>query len=454
MDEISPQKGPQEQFLSSSADIAIYGGAAGGGKSWALLFDPLRHVSNPEFSSTIFRRTTPQIKNQGALWDESEKIYSPFGGDPVEHVLKWKFPSGAKINFAHLEHDKTVKNYQGSQICHLGFDELTHFTAKQFWYMVSRNRSMCGVRPYIRATTNPDADSWVAELISWWIDEKTGYPIPERAGILRWFVRVGDKIIWADSPQGLEDYKNDSGTPIPPKSLTFIPAKLSDNQVLMRADPGYEANLMALGRVERERLLDGNWKIRPKAGLYFNRSWLEFIDEPPVGLRECRGWDFAATPKTQDNDPDWTSGTKLGIDNDNTIYILDHVTDRVSSLGAKKMVKSCHEIDGKRCKIAIPQDPAAAGKSHANDVIRYMAGASIQARPVSGDKILRFSPFSSQAEAGNVKIVRGPWNKDYIESLEGFPQAKHDDDVDSTSEAYNDLVSSKVTNIPQIRRRI
>src|SRR5436305_14925946 len=72
------------------------------------------------------------------------------------------------------------------------FDELTHFTAHQFFYMVSRNRSTCGVRPYIRATCNPDADSWVADFLAWWIDPQTGLPIPERAGVLRYYIRVAE----------------------------------------------------------------------------------------------------------------------------------------------------------------------------------------------------------------------------------------------------------------------
>src|SRR3954454_4436898 len=96
-----------------------------------------------------------------------------------------------------------VYNWQGAQIALICFDELTHFRAHQFFYMVSRNRSTCGVRPYIRATCNPDADSWVAEFLAWWIDPETGLPIPERAGVMRYYVRVSDKIIWADRPEEL-----------------------------------------------------------------------------------------------------------------------------------------------------------------------------------------------------------------------------------------------------------
>jgi len=138
--EIRPQEGPQTAFLSSPADIAIYGGAAGGGKSWALLAEPLRNISNPKFGAVIFRRTTTQIRNEGGLWDESSHMYAPLGGDPKDMTLDWRFPSGANISMAHLEYDKSVLNWQGSQIPLLCFDELTHFSARQFFYMMSRNR--------------------------------------------------------------------------------------------------------------------------------------------------------------------------------------------------------------------------------------------------------------------------------------------------------------------------
>jgi hypothetical protein len=222
----------------------------------------MRHKHNPQFGGVIFRRTSVQIRNEGGLWDESRKIYPLAGGDPKEHDLWWRFPSGASVSFAHLQHEDTVLDWHGSQIPFLGFDELTHFTSKQFWYMISRNRSMCGVRPYVRATCNPDCDSWVADLIAWWINQDTGYPITERAGVIRWFVRVGDEIHWGDNPAELLNWKDTEGNPIPPKSITFIPSKLTDNQALMRADPGYIANLMSLPLVERERLLGGNWKIK------------------------------------------------------------------------------------------------------------------------------------------------------------------------------------------------
>lgn len=445
---IRPQPGPQEKFLASPADIAIYGGAAGGGKTWALLLEPLRHSANPQFGAVIFRRNTTQIRNQGGLWDASSHLYPVAGAKPREHVLTWDFASGSSLTFAHLEHDKTIYSYQGSEIPLIGFDELTHFSEKQFWYMLSRNRSMCGVRPYVRATCNPEADSWVADFISWWIDQETGLAIPERSGVLRWFVRIGDAIVWGDKPEDLADYtqpdENGDPQPIPPKSVTFIAASLRDNKALMQSDPGYMANLMALPTVERERLLGGNWKIRPAAGLYFKREWVTPVDAAPSDIRIVRGWDLASTPKTEGNDPDWTCGTKMGVTPDGRYFVLDHKADRLSPSGVERLVKGTAEHDGLRVGIDIPQDPGQAGKSQRTTYTRLLAGFDVRFKPVTGDKITRFSAFSAQAEAGNVYVVRGAWNERWYRELENFPppdgSAGHDDDADSTSQAFNALV--------------
>lgn len=442
---IKPQAGPQENFLASPADIVIYGGSAGGGKTWGLLMEPLRHVGNPGFGAVIFRRSTVQIRNEGGLWDESMNLYPSAGGDPKEHSLTWKFPSGATISMAHLEHDKTVLNWQGAQIALEMFDELTHFSESQFFYMMSRNRSMCGVRPYIRCTCNPDADSWVAKFIAWWINQDTGYAIPERAGKLRWFVRVGEVLHWADSPKELSKFtmvdENDQVVPIPPKSVTFIPAKLTDNKALMAADPGYMATLLALPMVERERLLGGNWKIRPAAGLYFNRSWVEVVDAAPAGLRIARGWDLAATPKIDTNDPDWTAGVKIGKTPDGRYIVLDARKDRKAPAGVEVMVKNTASQDGYSTEISLPQDPGQAGKSQMASYAKVLDGYNVRSSPESGDKITRFSPFSAQAEAGNVMVLRGAWNNDWFDELEAFPEADKDDQVDATSRAYNHLLN-------------
>lgn len=436
---IRPQPGPQEAALSCPADILIYGGAAGGGKSWALLLEPVRHSDNPEFGAVIFRRTYTQITNEGGLWDESAKLYPLLDATPVTGDLYWRFPSGAKVSFAHLQHEKNVHDWQGAQVPLFGFDELTHFTAKQFWYMLSRNRSMCGVQPYIRATTNPDADSWVAELIEWWIDQESGLPIPERAGVLRWFVRVGDKLVWADTPEELTAKYPD----IPPKSLTFIPAKLEDNKALMDADPAYRANLLALPKVERERLLGGNWKIRPSAGEYFKRSYFRVIEAAPVGGATVRAWDLAATEKEREkDDPDWTVGLRV-TRTPGGRFVVEHMERMRESPGkVRKSIKNLADQDGRGVRVRLPQDPGQAGKAQAQEFVALLAGHTVRTKPVTGDKTVRAGPASSQAEAGNIDVVKAPWNEEFFAELENFPQGTHDDIVDALSDAIDELANA------------
>ena len=318
--------------------------------------------------------------------------------------------------------------------------------------MLSRNRSTCGIRPYVRCSTNPDADSWVAEFIAWWIDQSTGSPIPERSGIIRWFARVNEEIIWADSRAALVEKHPESE----PKSLTFIPARLEDNAILMRVDPGYRANLLALPRVERERLLGGNWKVRPAAGLYFRRDKCQVIDAIPNGTDFVRGWDLASTPKTEGNDPDYTAGCKIGRMPGGRFVVAHHFRMRGSPLDVERTVLNMASQDGHDCRIAIPQDPAQAGKFQAQHYAKLLAGYSVRIRPTrtgsnstaanspKGAKIARFEPFSAQAEAGNVDILRGPWNEQLFTALEAFPESLHDDDVDAVSEAFNLLVSEQV----------
>lgn len=267
---IRPQEGFQLKFLSTKADIAIGGGAAGVGKTFSLLTEPLRHINVKDFGGVIFRRTSPQIRLEGGLWDTSMKMYNHVGARPKESSLEWIFPKGAKLKFSHLEYEKNKNDWQGAQIPFIAFDELTHFTESMFFYLLSRNRSTCGVKPYVRATCNPDPDSWVLKLIEWWIDSETGFPIPERDGVVRYFIKYGEDYIWGDSFDEvkekawffLEDmvWKSDLAPENFIKSITFISGSVYDNRELLAIDPNYLANLLSQDEATRLSLLDGNWK--------------------------------------------------------------------------------------------------------------------------------------------------------------------------------------------------
>ena len=443
VESIGPQPGPQEAFLSTNADIAVYGGAAGGGKTYALLLEPLRHIDNPHFGAVIFRRDAVQITNEGGLFDTSFQIYAQIDAMPkLSPHRTWIFPTGATITFNHLHNEYDVNHWQGAQIPFIGYDELTHFEESQFWYMLSRNRSTCGVRPYIRATTNPDADSWVAELVDWYINPDTGYPIFERSGKIRWFVRIDGKLVWANSRQEL---LNDHPGLIP-KSFTFIPATLSDNKILNDHDPEYRANLLQLNRVERERLLAGNWKIKHSTGSYFPQLCVQVISAIPTDvIMWVRRWDLAATEPSETNpSPSATASVLMGKRANGRIVIADGINIRKPANIVRDVLLNVATQDRsnyKRVITVIPQDPGQAGKDQSANLIAYLAGHRVKAVRETGPKETRAEPLSAQWQAGNIDVVEGVWNKNYLNEMASFPSEEHDDYVDASSGAYLECVS-------------
>ena len=443
---IKPQPGAQEKFLASSADIVVYGGAAGGGKTYSLLLECLRHADNPCFNAVVFRRQSNQITNAGGLWDTAINIYSQLGAtfksSPSPQVI---FPSGARISFNHLQLDRDVYNWQGAQLCFCAFDELVHFTEKQFFYMLSRNRSTCGVKPYIRATTNPDADSWVADFLSWWINQETGYPIPERSGVIRYLYRTDGELIWGDTVQELVDkYHAD---PALCKSVTFIASSIYDNKILLEANPEYLANLNGLDIVEKERLLKGNWKIRPSAGLYFKRENIRIVQTIPERLISvCRSWDLAATEITNENkNPDRTAGVLMGRLKSGEFIVLDVIRRAANAADVRRMIVQTAKADRADYglhTITLPQDPGQAGKDQAATYVKALAGYKVRTAPVTGSKIVRAVPVSAQWQGGNVLLLAGDWNKEYLQEMEGFPDALHDDMVDASSDAFKNVANA------------
>lgn len=446
-----PQEGPQIRFLQSSADICIYGGAAGGGKTYALLLAALRHIRVQGFSYTIFRKNYKQIFNPGGLWDEACGI---FGSLPRarDHISdgSWHFYGEkgllSKVSFAYIERNSDCNSYQGSQFCYIGFDELTHFSEYIFFYMLSRNRSTCGVKPRVLATCNSDAESWVAKFVEWWIDQDTGYPIPERSGVKRWFIRRDEILYWANTCEELWERfglrtKEERQEP---KSVTFIMSNVYDNKELLRINPGYLANLKAMPEVERERLLRGNWKIKPAAGLYFKRTQVgEMLQNVPLDVvRWVRAWDLAATSEDEGGNPAYTAGVLMGKRSNGRYVIANVVNVRLSASEVRQTVKMNAAMDiarYKRVRVRLPKDPGQAGKDQAQSYIKFMAGYDVCTVAESGSKESRAEPVAAQWQAGNFDVVIGDWNEEYFAQLESFPASKYKDMVDATSSAFAEI---------------
>ena len=254
---LEAQSGKQDEFVHNSADIVFYGGHAGSGKTFGLVLIPLMFYDDPTFNGVIFRRTYPEIANPGGLWDEMVKVYPLLGAQSANH--SWTFPSGMQIRAAHMQHEKDKHSYQGAQVVYFAFDELPHFTKTQFFYIASRNRKADSKTiPFIRATMNADADSWVAKFIDWYIGED-GFAREDRSGVVRWFIVKNDVEIWEDTREELVRQFPDEH----PLSFTFINATLDDNPVFLKTEgEAYRAKLSSLDEVQKQRLMYGNWRIK------------------------------------------------------------------------------------------------------------------------------------------------------------------------------------------------
>lgn len=456
MTEIRPNPGRQTQFLASSADLCIYGGAAGGGKSFALLLEALRHINRPGYVAKIFRRTYAEATGPGSLWDATHNLYALVGGTPNESNLTWTFPSGAQIGLGHLQHEKDRFAHMGAEYAFIGFDELTRFTEDQFWFLLSRNRSTCGIKPYIRATCNPDPDHFVKRIIRWWLDDDGRFPNLDRAGVIRWMARDGNDIVWqTDDPHTfsiLVESRRRENPHYRPISVSFVPASLDDNPALLRIDPGYKSRLMELPLVERQRLLYGDWLIRHQAGTLFRADWFGIIHRIPPRIKYlCRYWDRASTEVKRGNDPDYTAGVLMAALDDGTYVILDVKRIRGTPLDVQNLILRTAEHDraewGNRIQVGIELDPGQAGKFEAAHYSRVLAGHRVKIFPIRTGKIARAQAFSAQAEAGNVLILYADWNTPLLSELAEFPDGPHDDQVDACSGAFNALIGRKNSSV-------
>lgn len=445
--ELTPR---QWQFSASLADITVYGGAAGGGKTFALLTEPLKYTGKNvhDYRSLIFRREWTEITAEGALWDEASEFYPGFGGMPSAGRRRFVFPNGATAGFAHMQLEKTKNKYRGAQVTTIMFDQLETFTESQFTYMFSRNRSRSNVVPRIKATANPEP-GWLYKFLSWWIAED-GYADLSRSGKIRYLLRYDEENHWADTPGELEErFSNYEDVASKIKSVTFILSTPYDNPYL---PDNYIASLSSMHRVDRERLLGdkergGNWKVVEEPGTVFRREWFEFVPVAPMCDKYIRGWDFAATEQKDRNNPDHTSSCLIGYKNG--IYYIVNVTDQALHYNdTDKALKNISAIDrmvigpAREYLIRIEQEGGGSGKKVAGQQVALMAGYDIKGVQSVTNKIIRAKPLARQMEAGNVRIVMDTqtdrWNEKFMNQLLAQPNPKvHDDMMDAASLAFN-----------------
>lgn len=427
-----PHSGPQDLFHRSNAFEVLYGGAAGGGKTFSLVFEAIRQIGNPFYSGIIFRRTYPQLEGPGGPIEISESIYPQLGGQNSRH--EWIFPSKARILFRHMANEKDYLNYQGHQYTYVGFDELAHFTEMQYRYLFSRVRVAkdAGLRAYVRATSNPPEDYdpgrlWIKKRWAAWLDPS--HKNPAKPGEVRYYKLVNDTEIEVDKEEK-EAW-----------SRTFIPASYKDNPSL---DESYERNLDMLPLVQRKRLKEGDWGIKAESGKIVDRRWFDgkILREFPAGLQYFRYWDLAATEqKSKGDDPDYTATCKMGftLNPQSEHYGKYFLEIKRNRLNVGKVLTWILGIAQREpgVEVGIEQEPGASGKYAALDIVTKIGaiGSPAKAWKPSGDKVQRGLAWTRQAEAGNVYIVENNETNtdDIIDEFATMPDGPHDDMFDTVS---------------------
>lgn len=276
---IIAQRGCQERFLSSGADLTFFGGNRGPGKTFSLLMEALKDVKNQYLNSIILRNEKDDLLD---IVNTSYQLYSQFGQYNKSITdMTWYFHKGGKLKFSYYSDsfEDFKKRFQGKQFAFIGIDEITHCAYNKFKYLITCNRNAHGIRNRFYGTCNPDPDSWVRTFIDWWIGED-GLPIEERDGVIRYCFMEGDtptSIYWGNTPEEVyqqckktiddlwkpeyEELGFDKITMFV-KSVTFIRGKLEENIKLIASDPNYVANLAQQDEEQRMRDLEGNWNFK------------------------------------------------------------------------------------------------------------------------------------------------------------------------------------------------
>ena len=406
-----------KQFLFLALDCleAFYGGAAGGGKSIALLIDALLYVHFSEYNAILIRDTMKNLNLPDSIMDVAFQWLMNTNAHWSGEKNRWIFPSGATLSFGYLDNPRDHYNFQSSQFQFIGIDEAVNIREKQALYMFSRLRKLegCNIPIRFRCASNPPTSDQLVK--GEWV--KNRY---------------------------VDTYTRN-------KDVIFIPARMDDNPYLNQ--DLYKKSLAQLDPITRKQLEEGDWEIRQK-GRTFDRSWFELVDKAPTESRRVRYWDKAATkPSKVNKEPCFTSGSKLAVDKNNITYIESIIRFRKEPLYVEQTIRQTADVDGKSVKIYMEQEPGSSGKDTIDHYRRMVLPEfTFQGDKVTGSKFERAVPLSSQAEAGNIKIVKGYWNEEFLDELELFPDGKFKDQVDSTSGAFNKLSFNKEPKVRIIQQ--
>lgn len=391
--ELTPK---QWRFALAEEREVMFGGAAGGGKTIAMLAAALMYVDKPSYRALVLRRTYADLALPGAPMDLADQWLHGTDAKRKDAGREWHFPSGAKLVFGYMATDGDRYRYQSSRWDFVGFDEASQFTETQLRYLFTRLRqdkvhSELPLR--MRLASNPGGASHI------YLKDRYVKPLVES------------------------------------REKIFIPANLADNPHL--DVEAYRDMLAELDPYTRAQMEHGNWDAEPTGG-YFDITKMAVVPEHLSNGNWnnaviCRAWDLAASAVG-----DYAVGAKVAYDRKVGIWrVLDVVRIKAEPLQLERVMRATAQKDGHGITQVIEQELGSAGKLAMRDIRqRWLLGYPTSAAAPSGDKITRARLPASLMAAGDVELAPGRWNDDYYAELLSFPNGKNDDQVDATGHAF------------------
>ena len=384
---LAPASIPQEQFLSSASTITCYSGAMGAGKTFAIILNMVKFAAMKNSTISYFRRTVPELRAPGGVWQEATGIFRKMFPDVKirDREMTIFIPStNSLIKFSSLQHISDVQKALGSQYSVIIFDEAVTFEPFEEFILPLLGRlrnAAVDYEPQMFWATNPKFDHGIYHWLKDFYLDDEGIPFDDRSNIERYFVLENNKPIWFSTEEEALTYckvkypNQKEGEEIKPRTFRSIKAHVTHNVKLMKANPGYIANLYALPDIKRRIYLDGSWTAREEEAGYFRRDFCEMINYPPLDkVKRVRSYDVAsALPSTANPDPDWTRGVLMTKNSDSKYTIEDIVSLRDRPHKVEQLIFDTAENDPPGTTVVLSIDPGAAGVAYANGLKARLA---------------------------------------------------------------------------------
>jgi predicted phage terminase large subunit-like protein len=351
---------------------------------------------------------------------------------------RWNIPNGGTLSFGYLDGPRDHHNFQSANFLYVGIDEVVNIRKHQALYMFSRLRKLKSFQ-YVNELTRMFERKLRQDEVEYYRRLYESIPLrfrcasnpPTKDQVERGFW-VKERYVDAETRS---------------EGAVFIPAWMHDNPFLDHES--YKASLKNLDPITRRQLEDGDWNIQVKGNM-FDRAWFEIVDAAPAEGRRVRRWDLAATEAKKGKEPAYTVGLRM-CEHKGVYYIENVVRFRNRPLYVEQMVRQVADLDGKYVPIRVEQEPGSGGVNTIDNYRRkVLPEFDFKGDKKTSSKIEDASPFSSQCEAGNVKLVKGAWNKVFLDEAELFPHSAFKDQIDAASGAFAFLAKPRVVRITSI----